>query len=220
MKRRSILLFAVALVISVAGFFGWQGVFASPVNKPIIPKALSSTPSPSPLVVAQTAQTETRTPEAQQVARPVAVKQQSAPVVKSNSLAIPSIGFQGEIVDVGLTTGNAIDVPNGMQVGRWDGSAVPGNHGAVFLDGHLDGIFAKLHTVAVGQTLSVSYDGQVLQYRVAHSEVVALNGIDMNRALSVYGGASEGLNIMTCAGTYIPSAGTYDQRLVVYAVRV
>jgi sortase (surface protein transpeptidase) len=107
-----------------------------------------------------------------------------------------------------------------MQVGRWVGGAEPGEQGAVFLDGHVDGVFARLSGVTIGQIVSVSYGGQVYIYRVVHMETVALEGIDMRRALSVYGGASEGLNMMTCAGTFVPSMDTYDQRLVVYAVRV
>lgn len=144
---------------------------------------------------------------------------QAAPVIRGNTLTVPSIGLAAPIVNVGVTATNNIDVPAGLQVGRWTGSAVPGAPGAVFLDGHVDGVFARLSRVAVGQTLSVSYAGQQFAYRVVHKEVVPLAGIDMNRALSTYGGAPEGLNIMTCAGSYVPATGTYDRRLIVYTVR-
>lgn len=142
----------------------------------------------------------------------------AATVRTGNTLTIPSLGFSGSIADVGLTSGNAIDVP-ARQVGYWTGSSRPGTPGAAFLDGHVDGVFAKLSQLQVGHTFSVTYGGQIFRYSVVHTETVQLAGIDMNRALSTYNGAAEGLNIMTCAGTYLPSMGTYDQRFVVYAVR-
>jgi LPXTG-site transpeptidase (sortase) family protein len=137
-----------------------------------------------------------------------------------DTLSIPSIGLVAPIVRVGVTATNAIDVPPGLEVGHWTGSAQPGSAGATFLDGHVDGIFAHLHKVQPGQAFRVSYGGQIYHYRVVHTETVALDGIDMNRALNPYGSSHEGLNIMTCAGRYIDAIGTYDHRFVVYAVRV
>ena len=144
----------------------------------------------------------------------------STSVTRGNHLSISSIGLVAPIVNVGVTATNNIDVPAGKQVGYWTGSAAPGAPGAVFLDGHVDGVFASLQRVSVGQTFSMIYSGQTLTYRVVHKEVVDLAGIDMNRALSVYGGAAEGLNIMTCAGNFVPSMDTYDKRLVVYTHRI
>lgn len=163
-----------------------------------------------------------KTAEATKVVAAVAspTPRQSAPVTQGDRLSISSIGLVAPIVDVGVTVTNNIDVPAGKQVGRWIGAATPGVPGAVFLDGHVDGVFAGLSHVTTGQTFSIMYGGQTFTYRIVAKETVPLAGIDMNRALSVYGGASEGLNIMTCAGSYVPSMGTYDQRLVVYAVRI
>lgn len=137
-----------------------------------------------------------------------------------NVLSIPLIGLNAAIVNVGLTPDNAIDVPPGLEVGYWTGSALPGTPGAAFLDGHVDGIFAHLHKLTSGQQFSVTYAKKTYYYQVVHTETVALAGIDMEKALSPYGTAAEGLNIMTCAGTYLPSIDTYDQRFVVYAVRI
>lgn len=140
--------------------------------------------------------------------------------VKGNNLSIPSIGLLAPITSVGVTATNNIDVPNGAKVGRWTGSATPGTPGAVFLDGHVDGVFAGLSKINVGQIIKMTYSGKLYVYRVVLTEVVPLATIDMNRSLSVMSDSSiEGLNIMTCAGKYVPSQDTYDHRLVVYAVR-
>ena len=213
MQRRFVLVAALAIV---SGFvYSANNLAAAPADtyavqpsvvlQSVEPSSISPTPMPQQAVTVRTATAASKPPVS---------------VVGGNALSIPSIRFQGQIVDVGLTQDNAIDVPTGLQVGRWNGSAIPGSPGAVFLDGHVDGIFARLHQVAAGQTLSIDYNGQKYSYRVVYTETVLLDGIDMTKALSTYGGVSEGLNIMTCAGNYMPSHGTYDQRLVVYAVRI
>lgn len=165
------------------------------------------------------AKTVAPTPTPQAVVASAAVRP-ATPAVKGNTLSIAAIGFAAPVVNVGVTETNNIDVPAGAQVGRWTGGALPGERGAVFLDGHVDGVFANLRSVGVGHVVTMTYGGQLFSYKVVHTETVPLDGIDMRRALSVYGGAPEGLNMMTCAGTFVRSMGTYDQRLIVYAVRV
>ncbi|MCA9334838.1 class F sortase [Candidatus Saccharibacteria bacterium] len=139
--------------------------------------------------------------------------------IKGDSISIPSIGLQAPVTKVGVTSTNAIDVPADVRVGHWIGSATPGASGAVFLDGHVDGVFAHLHSVKKGQMISVTYGKKQFKYRIVHTETVLFEAVDMAKALSVYGGDVEGLNIMTCAGKYDTAIGTYDHRLVVYAVR-
>jgi LPXTG-site transpeptidase (sortase) family protein len=219
MRRLPILLLIMSVFIGAAGFVS-SALLMRPVyssEKPVAEHAeVASSPLASPSPVPATAPSEaTLSQPAVVVAQ---VSKQVPAAVKGNTLSIPSIAFQGSIVDVGVTADNAIDVP-ATKVGRWIGSAQPGSPGAVFLDGHVEGVFAGLKRLSVGQTITMTYGGQTFNYKVASTEVVDLATIDMNRALRVYGGASEGLNIMTCAGTYISSAGTYDKRLIVYAVR-
>lgn len=190
------------------------------VEHPVTQPAMSISPA-LPVVAEPATETPSPAPTSQPVQSPQPTPHATVAVAKTgNIVTIPSIGLSAQIVNVGLTADNAIDVPAGRQVGYWTGSAVPGTPGATFLDGHVDGILAHLQRISVGQTFSVRFNGQTFNYQVAHTETVALAGIDMNRALSTYGGASEGLNMMTCAGTYVPAIGTYDQRFVVYAVRI
>jgi sortase (surface protein transpeptidase) len=139
-------------------------------------------------------------------------------VPQENRLIIPSIGVNSVITSVGLTADGAVDVP-ATNVGMWAGSPAPGAHGATFLDGHSPGILSALNQVGVGQTFQVIYGGQTYTYRVAHTETIPLDSVNMRRALAVYGNG-DGLNIMTCAGQFAPSRNTYDHRLIVYAVAV
>jgi len=136
-----------------------------------------------------------------------------------DKVSIPGIGLSSRFVTVGLTSANAIDVHPSL-IGWWNGSAQPGNPGAVFLDGHNPGVFSKLPSVKQGAQISLTKaSGETFNYSVVHTEVVQLVGINMRAALSPYGGASEGLNLMTCVGAYNTETGTTDQRLIVYAVR-
>ncbi len=140
-------------------------------------------------------------------------------LASSYDLSIPSIGLVVPIVEVGTTSTNAIDVPASGAAGHWIGSANPGHPGTVFIDGHVDGVFAKLGTVAVGQTIGIYQNDTTYRYRVTAKEVTPLATTDMRHVLSAVDSANESLSIMTCAGTYVPSEGTYDHRLTVYAVR-
>lgn len=220
-RKRFLAMLPVAILIAGFVLFGVDTLPARSTDLPVQQPAVTDAPvTPAP--------SETPVPAPSPSSQPVTQPAQASPAPQAtvaaartgNLLNIPAIGLNAQVVNVGLTAGNAIDVPAGRQVGYWTGSSVPGTRGATFLDGHVDGIFAHLHRVAVGQTFSVRFNGQTYQYQVAHTETVALAGIDMNRALSTFNGAPEGLNMMTCAGNYVPAIGTYDQRFVVYAVRI
>lgn len=140
-------------------------------------------------------------------------------LASSYDLSIPSIGLVVPIVEVGITADNAIDVPASGAAGHWIGSADPGNPGTIFIDGHVDGVFAKLGAVAIGQTIGIYQNNTTYRYRVVTKEVTPLASTDMRHVLGTVDSASESLSIMTCAGTYVPSQNTYDHRLTVYAVR-
>lgn len=141
------------------------------------------------------------------------------PAPAYDRVSIPSIGLSSRYVPVGLTATNNIDV-HATLVGMYTKRGQLGQAGTVFLDGHNPGVFSKLPRIGVGAVISiVQANGTAYSYTVVHTETVQLDGIDMRKVLSPYGGATEALNLMTCVGTYSSSTGTTDQRFVVYAVR-
>jgi sortase (surface protein transpeptidase) len=175
------------------------------------------TPSTEEAKPAETAQAATPAPAPAR--KPTTAKVAAAPAPAYDKVSIASIGLLSRFVAVGLTNTNAIDV-NPSLVGWWNGSAQPGTPGAAFLDGHNPGVFKNLPKVTTGaQIVITKASGETFNYTVVHIETVQLAGINMHAALSTYGDAAEGLNLMTCVGTYNPNTGTTDQRLVVYAVR-
>ncbi len=166
-------------------------------------------------------QVTNNTPTQQPVAaRPIATAPTPKQTAAYDRISIPSIGLDSSYVGVGLTKDGKIDVPVST-IGRWTGSAEPGTPGAGFYDGHTPGVFSSLSRLSVGARITITTKtGKVYHYKIVHRETVPLKTIDMRKALQVHGGASEGLNLMTCAGNYIRSQGTYDARLVIYAVRI
>jgi uncharacterized membrane protein len=195
---------------------------AAAQDAPNIVEAEQTAATPASSEASKQEPTPAPTPTPQPTPKPVATKASPAaakPTPSYDKVTIPSIGLSSRYVAVGLTANNAIDVHPSL-VGRWNGSAEPGTPGTVFLDGHNPGIFRKVPNIAVGAQITISKaNGEVFNYTVVHTETVQLAGINMRAVLSTYGGAAEGLNMMTCVGTFNAQTGTTDQRHIVYALR-
>lgn len=192
-------------------------------NAQTAPALVETSEAPKQVEVAQVATTSPTTPQTttpQPAPDPTLAPAQaptSAPAY--DKISIVSIGLSSRFVAVGLTNINTVDVHPSL-VGWWNGSAQPGSPGVAFLDGHNPGVFSTLPSVKEGAQISLTKaSGEMFNYTVVHTEIIQLEGSDMTAALSPYGEASEGLNLMTCVGTYSTKTGTTDQRLIVYAVR-
>lgn len=142
-------------------------------------------------------------------------------------LGIEKLNMKARIQPMGVNSEGAVQAPvNIYDSGWYTGSAKPGSPGAAFIDAHASGatrqgLFAYLDTLKNGDTITVEQgDGTIFTYKVVHSETVARDAVDMKKALSVYGQADEGLNLMTCTGAWIKNEETYDKRVVVYTERV
>jgi sortase A len=141
-------------------------------------------------------------------------------------LKIDKLSLFARIKRVGVDAQNAIEAPkNVYDAGWYDGSAKPGEPGAVFIDGHVSGptrggIFVNLKKLKNGDSVKVEMgNGTKYTYRVVATERVPKDQVDMAKALRPYEQGKQGLNIMTCAGTYDKNSETYDFRYIVYTVR-
>ena len=149
------------------------------------------------------------------------------PADEPRILKIDTLGINARVRSMGVNSIGAIQAPvNIYDSGWYSGSSKPGAYGAMFIDGHASGatrqgLFAYLDKLQNGNIVSIEKgDGEVLNYKVVHVETVSKDGVDMNKVLHTYGGAQEGLNLMTCTGKWIASEKTYDNRVVVYTERV
>ncbi len=142
-------------------------------------------------------------------------------------LTIDKLSVRARVLPMSVNPDGAMQAPVNIFDSGWYGaSAKPGTPGATVIDAHAsgatrEGLFAYLDTLAAGDQLSVERgDGQKFTYEVTHTETVALGDVDMNKLLTPYGSAKEGLNLITCTGKWLPDQKTYDHRVMVYTKRV
>jgi sortase A len=133
-------------------------------------------------------------------------------------LVIPAINLNSPVQHLGLNNKGEMDVPSGKtnNVGWYKHGTLPGQTGSAVMDAHVFAAFKNLKNLKVGEHIYVvNAQGETLDFVVRDSRVYPLSQVPaellFNRA------DSQRLNLITCAGTFIQSAGTYDHRLVVYA---
>jgi hypothetical protein len=148
-------------------------------------------------------------------------------VVRAHStpaaLEIPAIGVNtGRLVDLGLTPSGAMEVPDDAATAGWFAlSPVPGEPGPAVLAAHVDykkvpGVFSRLHEVKVGDTAVVRRaDGTPFRFVVYRVERFAKSAFPTQ---DVYGNtAGPELRLITCGGSFDPTAGHYRDNVVVFA---
>ncbi len=142
------------------------------------------------------------------------------------TLVIPSIRVNAPIESVGRFPDGTMAVPVHKQwdgVGWYQDGPRPGEPGSAVIDGHLDrpggspAVFWRLHELHVGDIVLVVTPGKhTLRFQVrriaAYQPAVApLQQIFENHAGTF-------LNLITCAGTWLPRLHQTTLRLVVYTV--
>ena len=145
---------------------------------------------------------------------------------KPKYITIPSLGVNARVIEVGVTKNNSVGAPSNTSDTAWfNQSAKPGQNGASFIDGHVlgpihGGVFANLKNIQDGAQIIITMgDNTTYNYTVKKTAIISKDAIDMNSVLRSVDPAKQGLNLMTCTGTYITSQATYNNRFIVYAVR-
>jgi LPXTG-site transpeptidase (sortase) family protein len=143
-------------------------------------------------------------------------------------LVIPSIGVNAPIESVGVVSGGYLGVPTQNQwdgVGWYQSGPYPGDRGSAVIDGHLDrpgglpAVFWNLHKLRTGDVVMVvDSTGKNLHFRVTDMEDYAPQNAPVNKIFNDTSGSY--LNLITCAGEWIPSQHQTTLRLVVYTVLV
>jgi sortase (surface protein transpeptidase) len=138
-------------------------------------------------------------------------------------ITITDAKVRARVLSMDVNPDNSIQAPiNIFDAGWYTGSAKPGEPGAALIDAHASGatrqgLFAYLDTLEVNDTVEVERgDGVTFIYEVAYTEIVEKDTLDMAKLLKTYGDAPQGLNLITCTGTYVKEQSTYDHRVVVY----
>ncbi len=125
---------------------------------------------------------------------------------------------------LGVNSEGQLEVPKDPAEGGWYfKSAKAGEKGNVLINAHYDdahgrpAAFYNLKSLKVNDTVVLvdSYDRQ-FQYRV--TEVYYISIYDENRVEKLLESNGSSLTLVTCGGFWVPSAGTYNQRLIVKAM--
>jgi sortase A len=139
-------------------------------------------------------------------------------------LIIPKIGVDATVVHLGVTKNGNMAAPKSFpDVGWYKYGTVPGEKGSAVIAGHEDNaistpaVFYDLHKLVVGdEVLLDDENGQRLRFRVVKTEIQPYNltGAKLEQIFTASDKAR--LNLITCAGDWLPSAKTNDKRLIVY----
>jgi LPXTG-site transpeptidase (sortase) family protein len=136
------------------------------------------------------------------------------------------VNAQVEQVNI-LSTGD-LGTPTGSpwtDTGWYANGPRPGEQGSAVIDGHLDrpggspAVFWYLRNVRVGNEVDVFYsDGTTLRFRVTDVESYPPQDAPIQQIFGNNGGKY--LNLITCAGDWIPSQHQTALRLVVYTTLI
>jgi LPXTG-site transpeptidase (sortase) family protein len=140
--------------------------------------------------------------------------------------AIPSLGIDTTVIEVGVTAKGNMAVPKSFQeVGWYKYGPQPGNNGSAVMAGHVDnglglaGVFKKLQSIGIGDRVTVTDDaGQQAVFQVTATSSLDYKSTDTGNIFLTTGEPT--LTIITCEGAWVQSDRTYDHRLVVTAKRV
>jgi LPXTG-site transpeptidase (sortase) family protein len=198
-------LLALTVILALGGCS--QGLTSQPSRKP----EKSPPPASSPL--------------ARHATNSVVIPAAPTPVHTNPArLLIPAIGVNAYIEKVGVTPGGDLAVP---QQNRWDdvgwyaSGPRPGERGSAVIDGHLDrpggsaAVFWYLRKMRVGdEVMVIDAAGKTLKFHVREIGFYPPQDAPIQQ---IFGNdTGDYLNLITCAGDWIPSQHQTALRLVVY----
>jgi sortase (surface protein transpeptidase) len=139
-------------------------------------------------------------------------------------LLIPSIQVDASIESVGVLPNGELETPLVKpwdDVGWYQTGPVPGHRGSAVIDGHLDrpggysAVFWRLRELHAGDAVIVmNAQGKAVHFHVTQVAFYAPQAAPLQEIFGNGGGAF--LNLITCAGDWIPDQHQTTQRLVVY----
>lgn len=138
------------------------------------------------------------------------------------SVSIPSIGVNAPTEQLTRDSSGALQPPTSFSDTGWyrDG-VLPGRIGPAVIAGHIDSadgpaVFAGLRLLRPGAAVQVTLsNGSTVDFTVDSTMQVSKGAFPTDR---VYGPTLDPqLRIITCAGTFDPVVGHYDDNIVVFA---
>lgn len=139
-------------------------------------------------------------------------------------LIIPVISINAPVERVGIQSNSDLATPTQNpwdDVGWYNQGPYPGERGSAVIDGHLDrpgaypAVFWRLRELHVGDNVLVmNTAGKTLRFQVTRIAFYPPQEAPIQDIFGNWGGTY--LNLITCAGDWIPSQHQTNLRLVVY----
>lgn len=139
-------------------------------------------------------------------------------------LVIPLIGVDAPIETVDIASNGDLATPAKnpwTDTGWYVGGPRPGERGSAVIDGHLNrpgnypAVFWRLHELKIGDEVRVvTSAGKILRFRVTAVEYYEPQKAPLQ--LIFANNSGKYLNLITCAGDWLPSEKQTTLRLVVY----
>jgi len=138
-------------------------------------------------------------------------------------LIIPKLNVTASVEQVGKKADGSMDTPKALANVAWYAPGQkPGEKGNAVFAGHVNnalgtaGVFKELSALQKGDEVQVvGESGATLTYIVESSNEYFLDRAPLEQIFANEG--SSGIALITCEGSWDPSARTYDKRLVVVA---
>ncbi len=148
----------------------------------------------------------------------------TVPVDVPARLIVPAIQVNASVEQVGILASGDLNTPQRnpwTDVGWYDTGTLPGERGSAVIDGHLDrpggfpAVFWFLSDMRVGDEVTVVMtSGKTLHFHVTRIAFYPPQGAPLQ---GIFGDSSgDYLNLITCAGDWIPSQHQTTLRMVVY----
>jgi sortase (surface protein transpeptidase) len=180
----------------------------------------SLTPTPGSGALHSSSPPATSTPS---IVTPAIVPSRPKPIPVR--LLIPHIGLNASVESLGILPNGDLARNPWEDVGWYDAGPLPGQRGSAVIDGHLDrpggypAIFWRLRDLQVGNNVWViTANGTRLHFRVTRIAFYLPQEAPIQDIFGNTGGKY--LNLITCAGDWIPSEHQTTLRLVVYTTLV
>lgn len=142
-------------------------------------------------------------------------------------LLIPKLGVDARILSVGLNYFGALETPTNVFDTAWyNQSAMPGQSGAMLIDGHISswtahGVFYGLNSLLPGDILEVvGGNGELFKYSVIKIQIYPADNVDMAAAMNSINPSLPGLNLISCSGDVIAGTNDFNERIIVFSTLI
>jgi sortase (surface protein transpeptidase) len=156
-----------------------------------------------------------------------AVSSYTVPATNPKIIKIPKLGVDSRILNVGTDKTGALKTPNNVFDTAWyNQSALPGQPGAVLIDGNISSLTSKevfygLNKLVPGDTITITTGNDtVYTYQVVQTKTYPANDVDMTAAISPVVSGTPGLNLISFYGQVESGTSEFNQRIIVFTKQI